>query len=89
MHTLISIFGVVIIVILVLAVISIITGLVWIIFPLENKIALAPGLYKVTTPLGGRETGVIILSAGIFSLILGIALDRIHTGLIKKYGVRT
>ena len=84
MHTLVTIFGVVVSIILVTAIVSMIVGVIWIIYPLKNRLDMD----RYTTPLGGRETGAIILVAGIAGLIIGFALDRIQSRLAKQYGSR-
>lgn len=89
MHTIIVIFGVTVEVFLALALVSVIVGLVWIAFPLKNEIYTSTGqLYWYSTPLGGRETGLIILGSGLIGLTIGFLLDKTHVRLTKKFGAR-
>ncbi len=84
MHTLVTIFGVVVSIILVTAIVSMIVGVIWVIYPLKNRL----NMDRYTTPLGGRETGVIILGAGLAGLILGYFLDRIQSKMARRFGSR-
>ena len=89
MHTLAVIFGIIANILMALAVLCIIVGLVWIPFPLKNKVYTGAGqTYRYSTPLGGRETGLIILIIGIIGLTTGLLLDRAQVRLIKKFGAR-
>ncbi len=87
-HTAVAILGVVADIILALALMSIVVGLVWVAFPLKD-IIYSMGTEYVYTPLGGRTTGLMILSFGFVGLILGLLLDRSHAGLTRKFGART
>lgn len=84
MHTLVTVFGVVVSIVLITAIISMIVGLIWVIYPLKNRLYMD----RYTTPLGGRETGAIILGAGLAGLILGLALDRVQTKMARQFGSR-
>ncbi len=84
MHTLVTVFGVVVSIILVTAIVSMIVGVIWVVYPLKNRLYMD----KYTTPLGGRETGVIILVTGLAGLIIGFALDRIQSKMAKQFGSR-
>jgi len=90
MHTAIVIFGVIANIILALAVVAIIVGLVWIISPLRDRIYIdVRYLYYESTPMGGRETGLVILGFGFACLASGLLMDEGHSRLIRKYGART
>ena len=90
MHTLAVIFGIVANILMALAVLCIIVGLVWTAFPLKNKVYTGVGqMERYSMPMGGRETGLIILGTGIIGLTMGFLLDRAQVRLIKKFGART
>ena len=89
MHSAVVALGIVAYTLLALAVLSIVVGIVWTAFPLKNKIYTGIGeMYRYSTPMGGRKTGLIILGSGLAGLILGLFLDRTHTRLARKYGAR-
>ena len=85
MHTLVTVFGVVVSIVLITAIISMIVGLIWVIYPLKNRLYMD----RYTTPLGGRETGAVILGAGLAGLILGLALDRVQAKMARQFGSRS
>ena len=90
MHTLIVVFEVAVNIVLVLAILSIIVGVVWVIFPLKDKMyAGSVFIYQYYTPLGGRTTGLVILGSGLTGLILGFILDRECVKLAERFGSRT
>jgi hypothetical protein len=89
MHTVIAIFGVVVYIIFAIALLSTLVGLVWVIFPLEDKAYIGQMLIYQNTPMGGRTTGLCILGFGLISLLLGFLLDGWHVKLAKNYGSRT
>lgn len=89
MHTLVAIFGVTAIVILAIGLLSIIAGIVWVIFPLTDKIYITENIYIYSAPLGGRRTGLFILGTGIASLTVGFLLDKEYDRLSRKFGSRT
>lgn len=89
-HTIVVIFGVIVNIVLVLALLSIIVGLVWVISPLKDKVYIGSvHIYRYSTPLGGRTTGLTILGFGFTGLILGLLLDKGYVRLTKGFGART
>ena len=88
MHTIVAILGVIVNVVLVLALLSIVVGLVWVVFPLKDKVFVGSYVYE-HTPLGGRTTGLSILGFGLICLILGFLLDKAQVSLSKEFGART
>ncbi len=89
MHTMVVMFGVVANIILIISLLSIIVGAVWTIFPLKNRIYITETLYRDTTPMGGRITGIIMLASGIIGMILGFTLDEYQDKLMRRFGART
>ncbi|MDQ1316877.1 MAG: hypothetical protein QG588_526 [Candidatus Poribacteria bacterium] len=89
MNTLVAILGVIVNIIFALAIIAIIVGLVWVIFPLKDKHYFGSvDVFQYYYPLGGRMTGLSILGVGIFFMILGLYLDKVHFKLSRKFGSR-
>ena len=75
-HTMVVMFGVFANIIMILSLLSIIVGAVWAIFPLKNRVYITETLYRDTTPMGGRLTGIIMLVIGIIGMTLGFLLDE-------------
>lgn len=88
MHTIIVVLGVFADILMAIAILSVIVGLVWIAYPLKNNVYADGILYKTLTPMGGRETGVIILASGVLGLVLGYSLDKVHLRYRKRFGAR-
>ncbi len=90
MHTVAVIFGIIANILMALAVLCIIVGLVWIAFPLKNRVYTGVGdMYRYSTPMGGRGTGLMIFGSGVIGLTLGFLLDKAQIRLIRKFGART
>ena len=88
MHTAVAILGVVVYIVFAVALLSVLVGLIWTIFPLEDKAYIGQVLIYSNTPLGGRVTGLFILGFGVISLLLGFFLDEWHDKLAKNFGAR-
>lgn len=88
MHTFAVVFGVIVNVLFALALISIIVGVVWIFFPLTNRVYITDFLYEDLRPMGGRITGLIMLIFGLISMVCGFLMDDYHSKLMKRYGAR-
>ena len=89
MHTAVAILGVIVYIIFAIALLSVLVGLVWTIFPLEDRAYIGQMLIYSNTPLGGRITGLFILGFGLISLLLGFLLDGWQAKLAKNFGART
>ena len=90
MHSVVTVFGVIINIVLVLALVSMMVGLVWIVSPLKDKEYMGSVyIYRYHTPLGGRATGLGILGLGVGGLILGLLLDEWQVRLARRFGART